>query len=163
MLIYHVSIRHPVHTTYGEEADIADTPSNCALFIHSRSLICLTFDTCPRVLARVLWCHQVESIQRSMMWLRQMAQLSTTMSHAQRATAFHWARQLVLQKSLNAVADCTFLTSNRFLPSEPASADPPAFVLFADALAFAGAAGAASVMSTSAILCGGVEFRLSAL
>jgi hypothetical protein len=29
------------------------------------------------------------SMQRSMMWLRQMAQLSTTMSHAQRATAFH--------------------------------------------------------------------------
>jgi hypothetical protein len=30
------------------------------------------------------------SMQRSMMWLRQMAQLSTTMSHAQRATAFHY-------------------------------------------------------------------------
>jgi hypothetical protein len=29
------------------------------------------------------------SMQRSMMWLRQMAQLSTTMSQAQRATAFH--------------------------------------------------------------------------
>jgi hypothetical protein len=39
------------------------------------------------------------SMQRSMMWLRQMAQLSTTMSHAQRATAFHcdlltWPRHL---------------------------------------------------------------------
>lgn len=30
-----------------------------------------------------------EDVQRSMMWLRQMAQLSTTMSQAQRATAFH--------------------------------------------------------------------------
>ena len=30
------------------------------------------------------------SMQRSMMWLRQMAQLSTTMSHAQSATAFHF-------------------------------------------------------------------------
>jgi hypothetical protein len=30
-----------------------------------------------------------QSMHRSMMWLRQMAQLSTTMSHAQRATAFH--------------------------------------------------------------------------
>ncbi len=29
------------------------------------------------------------SMQRSMMWFRQMAQLSTTMSQAQRATAFH--------------------------------------------------------------------------
>jgi hypothetical protein len=29
------------------------------------------------------------SMQRSMMWLRQMAQLSTTMSQAQSATAFH--------------------------------------------------------------------------
>jgi hypothetical protein len=30
-----------------------------------------------------------QSMHRSMMWLRQMAQLSTTMSQAQRATAFH--------------------------------------------------------------------------
>jgi hypothetical protein len=29
------------------------------------------------------------SMHRSMMWLRQIAQLSTTMSQAQRATAFH--------------------------------------------------------------------------
>ena len=29
-------------------------------------------------------------VQRSMMWFRQMAQLSTTMSQAQRATAFHY-------------------------------------------------------------------------
>lgn len=31
------------------------------------------------------------SIQRSMIWFRQMAQLSTTMSQAQRATAFHYS------------------------------------------------------------------------
>ena len=30
-----------------------------------------------------------QSMHRSMMWLRQMAQLSTTMSQAQSATAFH--------------------------------------------------------------------------
>lgn len=29
-------------------------------------------------------------VQRSMMWFLQMAQLSTTMSHAQSATAFHY-------------------------------------------------------------------------
>ena len=32
-----------------------------------------------------------QSMHRSMIWLRQMAQLSTTMSHAQSATAFHYA------------------------------------------------------------------------
>ena len=32
-----------------------------------------------------------QSMHRSMMWLRQMAQLSTTMSQAQSATAFHCA------------------------------------------------------------------------
>lgn len=42
-------------------------------------------------------------IQRSIMWLRQMAQLSTTISQAHRATAFH------------------FLTSKRFLPGAGAS------------------------------------------
>lgn len=30
------------------------------------------------------------SMQRSMMWFRQIAQLSTTMSHAHNATAFHF-------------------------------------------------------------------------
>jgi hypothetical protein len=39
------------------------------------------------------------SMQRSMMWLRQMAQLSTTMSHAQRATAFHYG-MLALPRDL---------------------------------------------------------------
>jgi hypothetical protein len=33
-----------------------------------------------------------------MMWLRQMAQLSTTMSQAQRATAFHWSITVLLSK-----------------------------------------------------------------
>lgn len=31
-----------------------------------------------------------QSMHKSMIWLRQMAQLSTTMSHAQSATAFHY-------------------------------------------------------------------------
>ena len=42
----------------------------------------------------------------------------------------------------------TFFTSNRFLPSEPVSAFEP----FANALAFEEVVGAASAMSTSAIL-----------
>ncbi len=69
-----------------------------------------------------------------------MAQLSTTISHAQSATAFH------------------FFTSNRFLPSVPASVPfpdlaPGAFIL-------AGAEGPASGMSTSAIVvvfCRGLD------
>lgn len=81
------------------------------------------------------------SMQRSMMWLRQMAQLSTTMSHAQRATAFHYAslayRACPLRNDIP-----TFLTSNRFLsPSVLA----PALAVFA-----LGATGA-SVMFTSAM------------
>jgi hypothetical protein len=42
------------------------------------------------VVAWLAW----QSMHRSMMWLRQMAQLSTTMSQAQRATAFHWSDML---------------------------------------------------------------------
>lgn len=37
-----------------------------------------------------------QSMHRSMMWLRQMAQLSTTMSHAHSATAFHCRNQVSL-------------------------------------------------------------------
>lgn len=70
-----------------------------------------------------------------MIWLRQIAQLSTTMSHAHRATAFH------------------FFTSNLFLPS-PSGHDPvPLLALLATFLTAAvelEAAGA-SVISTSAI------------
>lgn len=44
------------------------------------------------------------SMQRSMMWLRQIAQLSTTMSHAQRATAFHCKTV-----SSNPASSCIFL------------------------------------------------------
>jgi len=79
------------------------------------------------------------SIHRSMIWLRQIAQLSTTMSHAHRATAFH------------------FLTSNRFFPSPFSAADPFAPL---PAIFFAGtepeAAAGASFISTSAIMvdCG---------
>ena len=46
------------------------------------------------------------------------------------------------------LSSSTFFTSNRFLPSEPASAFAP----FDNALVFEEAGGAASAMSTSAIL-----------
>eukprot|EP00004_Rigifila_ramosa_P006510 TRINITY_DN1729_c0_g1_i4.p4 TRINITY_DN1729_c0_g1~~TRINITY_DN1729_c0_g1_i4.p4 ORF type:complete len:108 (+),score=9.96 TRINITY_DN1729_c0_g1_i4:452-775(+) len=51
---------------------------------------------------------------RSMMWLRQMAQVSTTMSHAQRQTEFH------------------FLTSKRFFgpAAEPAVGSSTSSILF---------------------------------
>merc|ERR1719281_1618619 len=52
------------------------------------------------------------SMQRSMMWLRQIAQLSTTMSHAQSATALH------------------FLISKRFSPGGPGSSDEEAMWFF---------------------------------
>jgi len=46
-----------------------------------------------RCLRRLVTClcfyQKYESLQRSMMWLRQIAQLSTTISHAHKATAFH--------------------------------------------------------------------------
>lgn len=68
-----------------------------------------------------------------MIWFLQIAQLSTTISHAHKATAFH------------------FLTSNRFLPSAPAS--PPDFAdLPVGAFDLAGADGAASGISTSAMV-----------
>lgn len=84
------------------------------------------------------------------MWFRQMAQLSTTISQAQRATAFHYCLGVSycdLSMSMLWVerreVGSTFLTSKRFLSSPP---DLPALV----AAAFAGGA---SVISTSAIVC----------
>lgn len=90
-----------------------------------------------------------QSIQRSMMWLRQMAQLSTTMSHAQRATAFHYMNVSATQpiQCLAYVqAIHTFLTSNFFFPSATSPLAP--------ALAFLLTLGAApaSVISTSAMV-----------
>lgn len=90
------------------------------------------------------------ALQRSMIWFLQMAQLSTTISQAHNATAFHcrhsqyrcpWARFPVC---------LTFLTSKRFLPS--ASAAPPAFAL--PVAFFTGAVDpeGTSVISTSAML-----------
>jgi len=67
------------------------------------------------------------------MWFRQIAQLSTTMSQAQSATAFH------------------FLTSNLFLLSPPLSPDPD-LVAFETALALEGAEASTSGISTSAIV-----------
>jgi len=68
-----------------------------------------------------------------MMWFRQIAQLSTTISQAHKATAFH------------------FLTSKRFLPSALPS-DPPALAL--PTVFFAGTDDpeGASVISTSAMV-----------
>lgn len=53
-----------------------------------------------------------------MMWFRQMAQLSTTISQAQRATAFHYFCQYRRELAGNNQLQPTFLTSNFFL-SEP--------------------------------------------
>jgi len=74
------------------------------------------------------------SMQRSIIWFLQIAQLSTTMSQAQRATAFH------------------FLTSKRFLPSAPPSAALPALALPSDFLNGAVEPEGASVISTSAMM-----------
>jgi len=66
------------------------------------------------------------------MWFRQIAQLSTTMSHAQSATAFH------------------FFTSNLFLPSLALSAGPD-FDAFAGPFGFEELATSASGISMSAM------------
>merc|ERR1712098_911396 len=69
------------------------------------------------------------SIHRSMMWLRQMAQLSTTMSQAQRATAFHFftSNFFLLSLAPSAGADlATGLTA--VLPLSPAGAASAIFV-----------------------------------
>jgi hypothetical protein len=99
------------------------------------------------VVAWLAW----QSMHRSMMWLRQMAQLSTTMSQAQSATAFHWGCMLVRELHDVRLIPClhTFLTSNFFFPS---AASPLAPAL---ALLTLGAA-PASVISTSAMMyvCG---------
>lgn len=78
-----------------------------------------------------------------------MAQLSTTMSHAQRATAFHLNLVSLHSQDVDLTVDLqdehAFLTSNLFL--SPRSAPLPlAFVVFG-----LGALAAASVISTSAI------------
>jgi len=67
------------------------------------------------------------------MWFRQIAQLSTTISHAQRATAFH------------------FFTSNLFLPSLALS-DGPDFSALTGAFDFEEVASSTSGMSISAIV-----------
>src|SRR5690242_2647656 len=83
------------------------------------------------------------SMQRSMMWLRQMAQLSTTMSQAQRATAFHCALLITSQSCLNLTQRLTFLTSKRFL--SPVSVLAPALATFV-------LGAGASAISTSAMV-----------
>src|SRR5271156_5409868 len=80
--------------------------------------------------------------QRSIIWFRQIAQLSTTMSHAQSATAFHYFTVRDIQTEA-IISWLTFLTSNLFLLSPAASAGPD-FEAFATCLVLAGATGAAS-------------------
>lgn len=57
------------------------------------------------------------------MWLRQMAQFSTTISHDQRATAFHCLYISIYVRRppscLEGVGKQTFLTSNLGLPEAP--------------------------------------------
>lgn len=77
------------------------------------------------------------------MWLRQMAQLSTTMSQAQRATAFHCALLITSQSCLKRTRRLTFLTSKRFL--SPLSVLAPALATFV-------LGAGASAMSTSAMV-----------
>jgi hypothetical protein len=56
--------------------------------------------TIVSVRPRYLYGVGYRYLHRSMMWLRHMAQLSTTMSHAQRATAFHYgARQYMFNST----------------------------------------------------------------
>lgn len=96
-----------------------------------------------------------------MMWFLQMAQLSTTMSQAQRATAFHCVpgqfgvRQLFCEGCGNTWRKrgngkegglATFLTSKRFFPSADLLSAAAAAFFFAKV-----PAPGASVMSTSAI------------
>lgn len=80
------------------------------------------------------------------MWFRQMAQLSTTISHAQRATAFHCSNQVLAAWEYGGEDAATFFTSNRFLPS---SAAPPVFAVLDVTFDLVGAEGPASGMSTS--------------
>lgn len=85
------------------------------------------------------------------MWFLQMAQLSTTISQAQSATAFHCNSQIYIQAHVSRVL--TFFTSNRFLPSAPASG--PVFVVLLTAFLAepeGPAAVGASDISTSAMI-----------
>src|SRR5690242_19955336 len=80
-----------------------------------------------------------------------MAQLSTTMSQAQRATAFHCALLTTSQSGLNLTRRLTFLTSKRFL-------SPLSVVALALATFVLGAG--ASAISTSAMVAVNVGLLL---
>ena len=86
-----------------------------------------------------------DELHRSIMWFLQMAQLSTTMSQAHRATAFHY-RAVSISAAPWRRAALTFFTSKRFLPSAALS-EPPALAL--PTAFFAGAG--ISVITTSAM------------
>ena len=73
-----------------------------------------------------------QSIQRSMMWLRQMAQLSTTMSQAQRATAFHcvWLARVIEKSCVDVKTHLLDLETRLALPTITAWAGLAAFRLW---------------------------------
>lgn len=80
-----------------------------------------------------------------MMWFRQMAQLSTTMSQAQRDTAFHYSTLVNTAPREEARGlGRTFFTSNFFLPSMLLPLAASAFLVTG-----------ASLISTSAMMCDG--------
>lgn len=58
-------------------------------------------------------CLGTFHVHRSIMWFRQMAQLSTTMSQAQRATAFHLT--LSIQRSFSCVSVVKYLLDFKLL------------------------------------------------
>ena len=93
-----------------------------------------------------------ENTQRSIIWFLQIAQLSTTISQAHKATAFHYTCELWRASREYHISRLTFLTSNLFLPSRLASAAPLLDALTApDPLDFAGAEVPESAISTSAM------------
>lgn len=91
------------------------------------------------------------SIHRSMMWFRQMAQLSTTISQAHRATAFHYILSVLMQFHLDRDIT-TFFTSNLFLLSTAASVVPFFTALVGTFALLDVASTVASSISTSAMV-----------
>lgn len=63
------------------------------------------------------------------MWLRQIAQLSTTMSHAQRATAFHYMSLKQMSASFLVLKRADF--AHMYVASDPHLLDLEALLLLA--------------------------------
>jgi len=73
-----------------KKTHVADSPSDRALFANSAGLVCLALDAYISLVDTIVTASEEVDKQRSIMWLRQIAQFSTTISHDQRATAFHY-------------------------------------------------------------------------